>query len=126
MLKREGRLAGHSETTLMRAARRLQLHITSAGFPRRTYWSVTGSTSVTGAILNVLERETRHDAERMRFQRERSAATHASACNLQSRPTATPAAWMATDRSRRARRAYASARSTTVARIAGTCSAGIW
>jgi Bifunctional DNA primase/polymerase, N-terminal/AAA domain len=41
-VKREGKAAGHSETSLSRACRRLRLLVESEGFPRVTYWRRRG------------------------------------------------------------------------------------
>jgi hypothetical protein len=38
-----GRVNGHAERTLRRAARRAGIEITSAGFPRRTFWALPGA-----------------------------------------------------------------------------------
>ncbi|MET8080959.1 AAA family ATPase [Streptomyces sp. NPDC005303] len=42
-IKTAARKAGHSESTLKRARRRLKIVSTSSGFPRRTYWSLPGT-----------------------------------------------------------------------------------
>lgn len=38
-IKREGKMAGHSESALKRASRKLKLKVESVGMPRETFWS---------------------------------------------------------------------------------------
>lgn len=42
-VKKNGRPLGHSERTLVRARKRLQLLVNSSGFPRETWWSLPGT-----------------------------------------------------------------------------------
>ena len=45
-IKREGAKAGHSQDSLKRARRRSSIVVTSEGFPRRTYWSLSEAVTV--------------------------------------------------------------------------------
>lgn len=42
LLKAEGKRAGHSESTLKRARKKLRVRTESAGFPRKTWWLMPG------------------------------------------------------------------------------------
>ncbi|MFE6845052.1 AAA family ATPase [Streptomyces sp. NPDC057686] len=47
-IKEAGRKAGHSQDALKRARQRLRIESASAGFPRRTYWSLPGTQGTAG------------------------------------------------------------------------------
>lgn len=50
-VKKAGAKAGHSDSALKRARRRLRIEVTAEGFPRRTYWSIAGTQPATQPAL---------------------------------------------------------------------------